>query len=333
MLPARQGGDQHDEGALRQVKVGDKAVHDLEAVAGVDEDVGPARLGLHMPVLRRPALDGPAGGGAHADDPAPGGLGAVDEVRCLLGDDAVLAVHIVVQDVLLLHRPEGAQAHMEGHIADGDAHGLHPVHQLPGEVEPGGGGGGGAVVLGVDGLVPPLVLELLFDVGGQGHPPQPLQNLQEDALVGEADQAVAALHLPNDLAHQLPVPEGDPGAGPQLLPRADQTLPHVVPPVNEQQHLRRPAGRPVAVEAAAQEPGGQHPAVVHDEAVPGPQQVGQLVEVPVGPGPRHLVQRQQAGGVPPLQRRLGDKLLGQIKIKVMCFQWNYRILSSSMPVK
>ena len=63
--------------------------------------------------------------------PAPGGLGAVDEVRRLLGDDTVLAVHIVVQDVLLLHRSEGAQAHMEGHIADGDAHGLHLVHQLP----------------------------------------------------------------------------------------------------------------------------------------------------------------------------------------------------------
>ena len=41
VLPARQGGHQHDEGGLGQVEVGDKAVQHLELVAWVDEDIGP----------------------------------------------------------------------------------------------------------------------------------------------------------------------------------------------------------------------------------------------------------------------------------------------------
>ena len=66
------------------MEVGHKAVHHLEAVAGVDIDVGPAGLGLHVAVLRRPGFQRPAGGGAHADAAPAVGFGTVDEVRRLL---------------------------------------------------------------------------------------------------------------------------------------------------------------------------------------------------------------------------------------------------------
>ena len=52
----------------------------------------------------------------------PPGLGPVDDVRGLLADHAELGVHLVVLDVLRLHRAEGAQAHVEGHIADPHPH-------------------------------------------------------------------------------------------------------------------------------------------------------------------------------------------------------------------
>ena len=69
------------------------------------------------------------------------------------------------RDVLRLHRAEGAQPHMEGDIAQLDPHLLDLPEQFRGEVQAGGGGGGGAVDLGVDGLIPLIVLKLLLDVG------------------------------------------------------------------------------------------------------------------------------------------------------------------------
>ena len=130
----------------------------------------------------------------------------------------------------------------------------------------------------------------------------------------EADQAVAALHFPHHLSGELSVAEGDFGPSVQLLARAHQALPDLLAPVNEQQHLTGPAGA-----AVAQQTGGQHPAVVEHQAVPRPQQLGQVVEVHVLGFPCHLVQGQQPGGVPPLQGRLGNEFFRQIKIKIRCF--------------
>ena len=112
------------------------------------------------------------------------------------------------------------------------------------------GGGGGAGHPGVYRLVPLPVLELRLDIGRQGHPAQALQHLQEDALVGEADQAVAPLRLAHDLRRQLSA-EGDPSAGAQLLSGTDQALPGVLPPVDEQQDLAGPAQGSVRPDAAA----------------------------------------------------------------------------------
>ncbi len=88
------------------------------------------------------------------------GFGAVDEIRRLLRDDTVFAVHLVVGDLLLLHRAEGAKTHMERHIADVHALGLDLLQQLRGEVQPCRGGRGAAQYLGIHGLIPLLVLQL-----------------------------------------------------------------------------------------------------------------------------------------------------------------------------
>lgn len=136
MFPARQGGDQHDEGGFGQVEVGDEGVQALEPVAGVDEDIGPPGLHRQRPILVGEGLNGAARGGAHADNPSPIGFGLVHQIRRLLGDGAELRVHIVGFHVVHLHRPEGAQPHVEGHVGQLDPHGLHLFQQLRREVQP-----------------------------------------------------------------------------------------------------------------------------------------------------------------------------------------------------
>ena len=294
------------------MEIGDEAVQGLELVAWIDENVGPSGALLQGAVLCRPALNGTAGGGAHADHPAALGFGAVDDLGGLGGDHAVLGVHLVVQDVLLLHRAEGAQAHMEGHIGQTHPHVLHLLQKLLGEVEAGGGGGGGAHLPGVDGLVPLRVVELGLDIGRQGHFAQLLQLLQKDALIVKADQPVAPLQHLSDLGGELALAEGYLGTGLHLAAGPHQALPGLVAPVDEQQHLHgTAAGLPVA-----DEPGGQHPGVIEHQAVPRSQHGGQIVKMHVFGLAGLFVQHQQPGGVPLLQRGLSDELLRQVKVKI-----------------
>ena len=179
----------------------------------------------------------------------------------------------------------------------------------------GGGGGGAAVDLGVDGLVALPVLQLLLNVGGEGHFPQSVQHLQKNALVLEMHQPVAAGQLLGDLGGELPISEGDTGAGAQLLTGPHQTFPRVLTPVNEQQDLTGSA----AGEPMTQQPGRENTGVIEDQTVAGPQIVRQIVEVAMHPCAGILIQHQQAGGIPPGDGGLGDKLLGEFKIKITGF--------------
>ena len=130
LLASGEGGNQHDQRGLRQVEVGDQGVHGLEAVAGVDEDVGPAGLFGKVTVPVGKAFDGPAGGGPHTDDPAPLGPGLVQQGGGLGGEHAELRMHVVVGDLLDLYGAEGPQTHVEGHPGRLDALGLDGRQQL-----------------------------------------------------------------------------------------------------------------------------------------------------------------------------------------------------------
>ena len=178
----------------------------------------------------------------HADDPPSPGLGAVDDIRRLLADLAELRVHLVVLDVLRLHRAEGAQAHMEGDRGKDHAFFPDALHQLRGKVEPGRGGGSGTRFPAIDRLVPVRVGKVLFDVVGQGHFPQLLQNLQEDALIVERDDPVARFQHLVDGGSEPAVAKGD--VGPFFQPAAgiDDALPPALSQVFQQQHFHGAAG-------------------------------------------------------------------------------------------
>ena len=74
-------------------------------------------------------------------------------------------MHLVVADLVLLYRAEGAQTNVQCDLGNADAHGADGVHQLRGKVQPGGGSSCAAQLLGVDGLILALILQLLCDVG------------------------------------------------------------------------------------------------------------------------------------------------------------------------
>ncbi|MPM81411.1 hypothetical protein SDC9_128464 [bioreactor metagenome] len=215
-------------------------------------------------------------------------------------------------DLVLLHGAEGAKAHVERHVPNSYPLGDDLLQKLLGKVEARRGCGGAAQFPGVNGLIPLPVLQFLSDIGRQGHFAQAFQNLQENSLVVELHQPVAALHLADDLAGQFSVPKGHLRAGTHLFARADKTLPDALPLVHQQQHLAGPAaGQPMA-----QKTGGQNAGVVQNQAVPLCQEIWKLVKMVVLPGPRGLVQRQQTRRVPLFNRRLRNEFLGQVVVKI-----------------
>ncbi len=46
LVPSGEGADQHKQRGFREMEVGEEALDDLEAVAGAEEDVGAAGVGL-----------------------------------------------------------------------------------------------------------------------------------------------------------------------------------------------------------------------------------------------------------------------------------------------
>ena len=182
-------------------------------------------------------------------------------------------------------------------------------------MKPGGRGGSGAHLFGINGLIALRILKLRLDIGRQRHLAQLLQLFQKNSLIVKPDQAVAPLQHLCDLSGKRTVSKGDLGSRLHFPARPDQTFPGLVSPVNEQQHLHRAASR----EPVADQSSGQHPRVVQHQTVSGPEKAGQVVKVYVFGGAGMLIQHQQPGAVPTLQRGLSNELLRQIKVKIRGF--------------
>ena len=105
-----------------------------------------------------------------------------------------------------------------------------------------GGCRSGAIVLGVDGLVAVFVLQLMRDVGWQGHLAKLVQNLLEDTFILEADQAVSLVYHIDDFCLQQAAAEVDARAGSGFLSRLYQGLPDIVCLALQKQHFDVRAG-------------------------------------------------------------------------------------------
>ena len=313
MLVAGEGADQHNQGALRQMEVGDQSVQYLKLVARIDKDVGVALLLVQRQALfGAQRLEGAAAGGAHRDDPLAVCLSLVDQVRRLLRQIVVLGVHLVLGDLVLLNRTEGAKANVQRHRRDVDPLCADLVQQFVGEVQPRGRCSGRTQLVGIDGLIALVVLELRGDVGRQRHVADLLEH-RVDAfpLVGKADQAVAALHRLQHLAGHQPIAKGELDPRLCLFTGFDQRFPDVLLLLFQQQHLDVPAGVGFDAVQARRDNAG----VVDHQQVAWIQIVDDVIKVMVAARAALAVHHQQPRVVPRLHRRLRDLLLGQIKPK------------------
>ena len=257
-------------------------------------------------------LQGAAAGSAHRDDPLAVCLGLVDQVRRLLRQIVVFGVHLVLGDLVLLDRPEGAKANVQRHRRDVDPLCADLVQQFVGEVQPRGRCSGRTQLVGIDGLVALVVLKLRGDVGRQRHVADLLEH-RVDAfpLVGKADQAVAALHRLQHLAGHQPVAKGELDPRLCLFTGFDQRFPDVLLLLFQQQHLDVPAGVGLDAVQARRDNAG----VIDHQQVAWIQIVDDVIKVMVAARAALAVHHQQTRVVPRLHRRLRDLLLGQIKPK------------------
>ena len=96
------------------MEVGNQAIHGPEGVAGVDKDIRPLGTGGKGAVLPRQRFQRSAGGGADADDPSAVLSGLIQNAGGFIVHHAQLRVHMVLQNGIRLHRPEGSKSNMKG---------------------------------------------------------------------------------------------------------------------------------------------------------------------------------------------------------------------------
>jgi hypothetical protein len=180
------------------VEVGEQGIGAVEIVAGEDEEAGFAVEGVDGAVFVGGGFEEAERGGADGDEAVARGAGGVDAGGGLGGDVAAFGVDLVLVDVVVAERQEGAGADVQGDGFALDVVGGEAREEVGGEVEAGGGGGDGALVLGEDGLVVGGVggggALGAGDVGGQGEGAGLVQGVGEGlGFEVEAERDAAAV--------------------------------------------------------------------------------------------------------------------------------------------
>ena len=237
-------------------------------------------------------------------------LGRIDRLGGLVRDEELLGVHLVLREVLDVHRAEVAQPHVQRDEGPVDALDLHAFHQVFGEVHPGRRGGHGPLVAGEDGLVTLRVLglHLLAHPFGQGRLAQAEERLLE-LLVGaveeEAQRAAARGGVVDHLGHQqVVVAEVEFVADADLARRVHQHVPQpqLAVQLAQQEDLDLGAGLLlVAVQTR-----GKDLRVVEDEEVLFVEIVDDVLENAVFDGPFGPIDDHQARFVAVLGRVFGQ---------------------------
>ena len=289
------------------MEVGDQAVDAVELHTRIQEDGGVAAASFDLTILGSSSLQRAAAGGAHGDDPVARGLGLADAAGGLLADGVPLAVHLVVADLVLLHRAEGAQTNMQCDFGNADAHSAEGVHQLRGKVQPGGGSSRAAQFLGVNGLILALILQLLCDVGRQRHLAKFIQLfIKRFGIIIECNVLVAVLHGLVHHSGQTSIAKAYLRAGLHPLAGLCQALPLVALHLPQQQQLTHGTGGLLD----AHDAGGQHLGIVYHQKIPRLQKFRQITEHLVPDAVVLLAQNHQPRRIPRGCRLLCNELFG-----------------------
>ena len=289
------------------MEVGDETVDAVEFNTGIEEDVGVAAASSDLTVLCGDSFQCAAAGGAHGDDLVARSFGVMDELCRFLADGVPLAVHLVVGDLVFLHGTEGTEADMERHLGDVDALGADGIHQLWREVEASRGSGSAAQLLGIDGLILALVVQLLGDIGRQRHLAELVQLLVEGlGVVVEGDELIAVFQRLVHDGRQAAVAKADLGTGLHPLAGLCKALPLVALHLTQEQQLTDRAGGLLN----AHDTGRQDFGVVDHQQVARLKVFGQIAEDAVLDAVILLVQNHQPGSVTGAGRLLCDQLFG-----------------------
>ena len=171
--------------------------------------------------------------------------------------------------------------------------------------------------LGVDRLVAVAILELLCDIGRQGHEADLVEDVVDIlvflAVVGEADDAVPFLHHINDLACQHSLSKHHTVTEAGTLAGLDKALPGIQIMLAKQEQFNARFGSALGV---AVESRGNDLGVVDDQHVLGSDVVENIIKMLVGQAVIVSVDHQKAGCVTLFCGVLGDLLFGEVIEKV-----------------
>ena len=172
---------------------------------------------------------------------------------------------MVLGHILHLHGAESSKTHMKSDMSDIDALGPDLLQKLRREMKACCGSSRGAVMLCINGLVTVLVLQLMSDIGRQGHLAQFVQNLLENALVGKLNQTISFLHDVHDFSYEKTFTERNLRADLCLFSRFHQRLPDIVLFPFQKEHLDLGVGSHLCSVKSCRD----HLRIVDDQAVPG----------------------------------------------------------------
>ena len=193
-----------------------------------------------------------------------GGFGVTDHLRGLFIDAVPFAVHFVIRDLVLLYRAEGTQTHMQGHFGNVHALGTDGIHQLRREMKASRRGRSTAKLLGIDGLVLALILQLLCDVRWQRHFAKFVQLFIKGlGIVIKCNVLVAIFHGLIHHSSQGAIAKAHFGAGLHPLAGLCQTFPLVTFDLTQQKQLTHSTGGLLDTHNA----GGQNLGIVYHQQV------------------------------------------------------------------
>ena len=119
------------------MEIGDKSVYALELIGRVDEYIRISVVFGNIAVKSSDAFKSAAGSGADSDNSAALCLCLIDEVGSFLRQMIVLAVHFVVEDIILLDRAESAKTDVQGNESSLYATGAEVIQHFGSEVQTG----------------------------------------------------------------------------------------------------------------------------------------------------------------------------------------------------
>ena len=294
-----------------------KAVNGLEFISGIDKYFSPSASGVDNAVLVCDGLKGPCARRADGYYSSAVFSGIIYLVSLCLFHHVILRMHLVVCHVLYLHRAECAKSDVKGDMGYFHSHFLYLLKELLRKVQSRRGSRRRALMDGVNCLVPVFVLQLMRDVGRQGHLSKLVKNSLKHSVVAELDYPVSSLYYFQYLGLKPSVAENYHVSELCLFTGICKHFPSIHIFSHKKKYLHPRSG----VFSRSDKPCGHYLCVVYDKAVALFKIILYVSEYFMLYLPAVPMQNQKPRGRTVLQRLLSYKFLWEIIIKIACFHF------------